>query len=321
VRVKVPATSANLGPGFDVLGLALDYCNEVELSAWDSPSLSPVTVEVEGEGASRLPLDRTNLVYRMARLTLDRIGKPVTSLRVKMTNRIPLARGLGSSSAAIVGGILAANAGCGNVLSMEEMLRLAVEEEGHPDNVAPALMGGLCVSSFSDGAVRCVPWKEPALFQGLRAVVCVPAFELATRAARAVLPESVSRSDAVFNASRVALFLSALGKKRYDLLASAMEDRLHQPYRQKLVPGLSAVIAAARKAGAYGAALSGAGPSVLALCPPKAVRAAGEAMVQAFRRNKVASLWLSLEISRSGACVVKKNARGATASKFHSVNG
>lgn len=282
----------------------------MELSAWNSPLLPPVSVQAEGEGSTQLPLNKGNLVYRVARRTLDLIGRKHTALQIRLFNRIPLARGLGSSSAAIVGGIVAANAGCGNALSADEMLRLAVEEEGHPDNVAPALLGGLCVAaSGAGGKVLSVVWKNPRLFQGLRAVVCAPSFELSTQEARNVLPDMVPRADAVFNGSRVALFLSALQHRRFDLLGEAMEDRLHQPYRTKLVPGLEEVIQAARKAGAWGAALSGAGPSVLAFSPVAEARRVGEAMCDAFRQRGVPALWLNLEAAAKGAHVVKKTVR------------
>jgi homoserine kinase len=231
----VPATSANLGPGFDVLGLALDHHNEVELTAWESSLMPPATIQVDGEGASRLPLDKTNLVYRMAKKVADLSGRKVAALRVKLSNRIPLARGMGSSSAAIVGGLFAANAGLGEPFTQEELLRLAVEEEGHPDNVAPALYGGLCAAVLSNGKVTCVSWRDAELFQHLRAVVCVPYFELATEKARDVVPQQFSRADAVFNASRVALLLGALLNGRHEDLGLGMEDRLHQSYRAGLV--------------------------------------------------------------------------------------
>ncbi len=305
VRVKVPASTANLGPGFDVLGLALEHHNEVELSAWEKPVAPPLALQVEGEGATQLPLNHTNLVARAARRALEKIGRRLSALRLRLVNRIPLARGLGSSSAAIVGGLVAVNAGLGSPLSQEDLLRLAADMEGHPDNVAPALLGGLCVSAAADGRVHCLSLKEPGLFRGLSAVVCVPSFELSTEKARHVLPDRVSRADAVFNGARVALFLAALQQRRHDLLQEAMEDRLHQPYRKKLVPGFDEVLAAARKAGAWGAALSGAGPSVLALSPKDRAAAVGEAMSAAFRRREVSSLWLDLKVSARGARAVK----------------
>jgi homoserine kinase len=247
---------------------------------------------------------------------VDLSGKKIAALRQKLVNRIPLSRGLGSSSAAIVGGLVAANAGLGKFLSDDELLKLAVDEEGHPDNVAPALFGGLCVSALTKKGVAHLSWTEPALFASLRAVVCVPYFELSTKEAREALPDRVPLEDAVFNSSRVALFLSALRQGRRDLLGDAMEDRLHQPYRKKLVPGLDDVIAAARKTGAWGAALSGAGPSVLALSPVKHAAAVAEAMSAAFRRADVTSISIDLAVNRRGARVISlvRNKRGKRAS-------
>jgi len=301
VRVSVPATTANLGPGFDALGLALNLCNEVELRGWKPAGAPTLSMTVAGEGAGKLPLDRSNLVFRAVQRTFSRAGVKMPSVTLRLRNRIPLARGLGSSSAAIVGGIVAANRALRNPLTEQMVLDLAAEMEGHPDNVTPALLGGLCASVMSGMRVRAVSWKAAALFNGLRAVLCVPEFELSTARARSVLPARVSRADAVFNISRVALLLSALQSRRFDLLSEAMHDRLHQPCRAKLVPGLMKALQGAGKAGAYGAALSGAGPSVLALCPPSKTGSVGKAMVRVFGRHRVAAKALVLAVSPSGA--------------------
>jgi homoserine kinase len=224
---------------------------------------------------------------------------------LRLENRLPLARGLGSSSAAIVGGLAAANAACGGFLTRDELLRLAAEEEGHPDNVAPALLGGLCASAMRrDGGVHCVSWRDEKIFRGVRAVVCVPAFELSTKRARAVLPDRVSRRDAIFNVSRTALLLSAFKERRFDLLAEAMEDRLHQPYRKRLIPGWDDVLASARKAGAWGAALSGAGPTILAFAPTAKAERVGRAMAAAFARHRTEARWHALSVDFRGARVV-----------------
>lgn len=301
VRAKVPATSANLGPGFDVLGVALDLFNEVEMIGWSESHGVSLQMEIRGEGASRLPDDDRNLLVRMARKILDRRVKRLKVLEVRLLNRIPLARGLGSSSAAIVGGLVAANAVCPRPLDRDDLLRMAVEEEGHPDNVAPALFGGLCVATVDDGDVRCVAWRDKKLFEGLRAVVCVPAFELSTDTARAALPETVSRRDAVFNESRTALLLSALKDRRHDLIGVAMEDRLHQPYRKKLIPGWDDVLAAAKRAGAYGVCLSGSGPTILALSRAGKAPSVGRAMSAAFAKHRIAAKALDLGFDLKGA--------------------
>jgi len=258
VHVRVPATSANLGPGFDALGLALGLYNEVTATEADT-----VTVALEGEGAGSLPATRDNVVARGVRQAYEAAARPFKGVTLTCVNRIPAARGLGSSAAAWVGGLVAGNALLGEPLSREAVLALAARAEGHPDNVAAALFGGLTVScALGDGRITSVSLPVPA---ALRWVVLVPETTSSTAEARAVLPESVPRADAVFNVQRVALLLAGLQRQRTDALAAAFDDRLHQPYRCRLFPWLPAVIEAARAAGAIGGALSGAGPSVLAV--------------------------------------------------------
>ena len=260
VHVRVPATSANLGPGFDALGLALGLYNEVTAAEAES-----VSVRLQGEGIGRLPATSDNVVARGVRQAFEAAGRPFRGVALECVNRIPTARGLGSSAAAWVGGLVAGNALLGAPLSREALLALAARAEGHPDNVAAALYGGLTVScALGEGRIVSVSLPVPA---ALRWVVLVPETTSSTAEARAVLPESVPRADAVFNVQRVALLLAGLQQERADLLAAAFDDRLHQPYRRRLFPWLSAVIEAARAAGAVGGALSGAGPSVLAAVP------------------------------------------------------
>ena len=257
VHVRVPATSANLGPGFDALGLALGLYNEVTAVEADT-----VTVALEGEGVGRLPATRDNVVARGVRQAYEAAGRPFKGVALTCVNRIPAARGLGSSAAAWVGGLMAGNALLGEPLSRDTLLALAARAEGHPDNVAAAIFGGLTVScALGDGRIMTVSLPVPA---ALRWVVLVPETTSSTAEARAVLPDAVPRADAVFNVQRVALLLAGLQTQRADALAAAFDDRLHQPYRQRLFPWLRAVIDAARAAGAVGGALSGAGPSVLA---------------------------------------------------------
>ena len=257
VHVRVPATSANLGPGFDALGLALALYNEVTAAEADS-----VSVRIEGEGAGRLPPNAHNVVARAVRHAYEAAGRPFPGVAVTCVNRVPTARGLGSSAAAWVGGLMAGNALLGGPLSRDALLALAAGAEGHPDNVAAALLGGLTVScALGDGRVATVSLPVPG---GVRWVVLVPEVTSATAEARAVLPQSVPRADAVFNVQRVALLLAALQAGRLDVLGTAFDDRLHQPYRLKLFPWMPAVADAARAAGALGCVLSGAGPSLLA---------------------------------------------------------
>lgn len=257
VRVRVPATSANLGSGFDALGLALALYNEVTAQESDG-----VTVHVEGEGAGRLPPNQHNVVARGVQMAYEAAGRAFKGCALTCLNRIPAARGLGSSAAAWVGGLVAGNALLGDPLSRPALLAMAARAEGHPDNVAAALYGGLTVScARPDGRITAVALPVPA---AVRWVVLVPTVTSATAEARAVLPASVPRSDAVFNVQRVALLLAGLQTGRLDVLDVALDDRLHQPYRLRLFPWMPAVVDAARRAGALGCVLSGAGPSLLA---------------------------------------------------------
>jgi homoserine kinase len=258
VHVRVPATSANLGPGFDALGLALALYNDVVAHEADG-----VMVAVEGEGAGQLPAGADNVVARGVRLAFEAAGRPFKGVALRCTNRIPPARGLGSSAAAWVGGLVVGNALLGKPLTPDALLSLATRAEGHPDNVAAALLGGLTVScAADDGTITAVSLPVP---DDLTWVVLVPTITSSTAEARAVLPRAVPRVDAIFNVQRVALLLGGLQARRPDALAAALDDRLHQPYRRALFPWMPAVADAARRAGALGCVLSGAGPSLLAL--------------------------------------------------------
>jgi homoserine kinase len=293
VRVRVPATSANLGPGFDALGLALALHNEVVAEA-----AAEVTVSIEGEGRGRLDEGAKNLVARAVALAHEVAGRPFHGARLRCINRIPLSRGLGSSAAAWVGGLLAANALMGEPLDREAVLTAAARAEGHPDNVAAALLGGLTVSCADGGRVTAVSLPAPSEVEW---VVLLPETESSTRDARAVLPDTVSRSDAVFNVQRVSLLLAALATGRTDLLDQAMQDRLHQPYRQRLFPWMEAIAAAGRRAGGLGCVLSGAGPSMLAAVRQGGGRAVAEAMERALRDVGIAGRAMALPVDPVGA--------------------
>lgn len=294
VRVRVPATTSNLGPGFDVLGLALDLHNELEVNVFDSKG--PDWIEVHGEGAATLPRNRENLVLRVLRAHLSPALRK-KRLRLRTTNRIPLARGLGSSAAARLSAVLAAQALNGKI-DKDTALAAATRLEGHPDNVAPALHGGLCMAITLDKNVRVVKLGVPS---ALRAVVCVPEFELSTDKARAVLPAKLPLQDAVRTSSRLVFLLHSIQHRDFTSLGWAMDDVLHQPYRRRLVPGMERVIAAAKHAGAFGAALSGAGPSIFAFSPHAKQSSVGRAMVRAFGR--IQSRALTLAIDERGASV------------------
>jgi homoserine kinase len=266
VRVRVPATSANLGPGFDALGLALGLYDEVVAQIAPAGTGAGVRVTVSGEGAGELATDASHLVARCLLATLDRLGAHPTGVTLHCRNAIPQARGLGSSSAAIVAGILAARALVADGpdrLPDPAVLRLASEIEGHPDNVAPCLLGGLTIAWLEPDGARAAR-LDPA--GGVRPVLLVPEERGLTAAARAALPAAVPHRDAAFNAGRAALLVHALTRAP-ELLLAATEDRLHQPYRAAGMPGTAALVDGLRRAG-IPAVVSGAGPTVLAFRPP-----------------------------------------------------
>jgi homoserine kinase len=291
VHVRVPATSANLGPGFDALGLALALHNEVTASESDR-----VHVTIEGEGAGRLSPGAENVVARGVRHAYEAAGRPFKGVALACVNRVPTARGLGSSAAAWVGGLVAGNALLGGPLSRDALLALAARAEGHPDNVTAALMGGLTVScATAEGRIASVALPVPA---AVHWVVLVPEVTSATAEARAVLPPTFTRADAVFNVQRVALLLAALQSGRLDCLGEALDDRLHQPYRLRLFPWMPAVVKAARAAGALGCVLSGAGPSLLAAVRDDAdgvARSMESALAAAGIRGRASALGVDTE--------------------------
>ncbi|MBX5436473.1 MAG: homoserine kinase [Alicyclobacillaceae bacterium] len=265
LRVRVPATSANLGPGFDCMGVALELFNEMSVEVG-----SPFAVDIAGESAHLLPTDRSNAVVRAMDALLERVGsrRVPSDWRLRLVNRIPVGAGLGSSASAIVGGLLLANALVEHfdrerALSRRELLEMAIAMEGHPDNVTPALQGGACLSCPDERGVRTVHLPVP---DHLRFVVAVPYFTLYTEDSRRVVPDVVSRADAVYNIAQAARLTLALSTGDLSLLRGGFGDKLHEPYRQKLIPGYEEVRRAAIRAGAIAITLSGAGPSVLAWC-------------------------------------------------------
>jgi homoserine kinase len=300
IRVRVPATTSNLGPGFDALGLALQVYNTLELETAGTPH-----IDIDGEGAASLPRDTSHLSYQAAAAVVEAAGRrgavpagtAPRAFRLRQHNRIPLARGLGSSAAAIVAGAAAANALLGTPLDRHALIDLAAGMEGHPDNVAPAVLGGLvaCVAAET-GTIRTIRLMP----QRLHVTIAIPEFAVSTAAARRLLPDAVPFGDAVFNVTRTALLVAALIDGRTDLLDEATRDRLHQPYRARLVPGLEAVFAAARAAGAHGVALSGSGPAVVAFGEAPGI---GDAMRQAFEHTGVRCRAIAAGIDTDGAAV------------------
>jgi homoserine kinase len=296
ITIRVPATSANLGPGFDSLGLALDLWNEAIITL-----AIEYSVQVSGEGRERLSAGENNLIIRSAHKLAEYVGKRLPPFHLDCVNRIPLSSGLGSSAAAKLTGLLGANALLGKPLLKPEILDLATEMEGHSDNVAPALLGGLVVSTVENGKVLAHKVNlEPNSDIPIHITIVLPDFHLSTQRARAALPEQVTLKDAVHNISRAMMVTEALRSGDLDLLGKAMTDTLHQPYRLWLIPGAREAMQAAREAGAAAAAISGAGPSIIAFSS-KRDPAIGEAMTQAFAQAGYSARIFQPRISHHGA--------------------
>jgi len=285
VTVSVPATSANLGPGFDCLGLALDLRQDVTFIPQSQPGLN---ISAAGEDAKKIPLDASNLVYQAAEIIFRRLGNRPIGLTIHQNNCIPIGSGLGSSSSAVLAGMFGANALTGDHLSPPEILQLATNLEGHPDNVAPAVYGGLVLGvQGPDGLV-----VDRIQVPQMRVAIILPNYILLTVDARAALPSDVPLKDAIFNVSRLGLLIRALQSADYDKLSVAMQDRLHQPYRVPLIPGMKEAFGAAREAGASGVAISGAGPSLLAFAPTQHQEIVGAAVASFQRAGLVCRSWI-----------------------------
>ena len=299
IRIRVPATSANLGPGLDAFGLALGLYLEVTVRRLGSRGRpAAVAVTLEGEGAEVLPTGEDNPMVRALRDALRAGGYQGPDLHLRSVNEIPLARGMGSSAAAVVAGAAAGQMLCAGRVDPAWLLEYGLESEGHADNVAPCVQGGFTIVCGPGSGLVCTRFEPPA---GLAVVVAVPRFELPTAESRRSLPAAVPRADAVNAAARASLVAAALAAGRLELLGPGTEDeRLHEPYRSGQVPGLAEVRRAAVAAGAFGAALSGAGPSVLAFVPEGAQGAVGSAMQAAWEAAGVESLPLSPAVDAQG---------------------
>lgn len=283
VIVMSPATTANLGPGFDCLGMALDLWNRLEVFPGSVAGGDAPLVEIIGEGAGELPADQSNLVYQSMEFLFHEAGQEMPPLRLRCHNQIPLKRGLGSSAAAIAGGLVAANAWCSHTFTSNDLLEMAATIEGHPDNVSAAVLGGLQLVVTDQRQIYTAPVNVPA---GLHAVLFVPDFRIATTDARKVLPEKVSVAEAVYNMGRTALLVAGMCANHPEYLGVATQDCLHQPYRQALFPAMKVIFAAARAAGALGVFLSGSGPTIMALTQGREMTVAYE-MAEAARQAGV----------------------------------
>jgi homoserine kinase len=299
IRVVVPASAGNTGSAFDTLGLAFGLHNEATLD-----TSVPAGVDAEGEGAELLRKGEPNFVLQAMERFAARTGRAVPAGRLSLVNRIPFGRGLGSSAAAIVAGMMLADAATGAKSGPEALLRHALSLENHPDNLAPAIYGGFVLTVLNDGEVggpvTVVPFRAPADW---RAVLYVPELVIPTKKARAILPPTVPRADAIYNHSRVGLLVAALAQGRPELLRVAMQDRLHQPYRAQIFPEMDAIMESALRAGAWGACLSGAGSAILGVSPAPKADAVAAAMREQAEGLRVPGRSLVLEIPVEGARV------------------
>ena len=298
VIVDVPATTANLGPGFDCLGAALDLNNRFAMRRIEGGG-ERFELIIEGSEGSHLRGGPENLVYRAAQRVWKAAGLEPVALEARVRLAVPPARGLGSSATAIVAGLMGANALVGEPLSKEKLLELAIDIEGHPDNVVPSLLGGLCMTAKAASqrwrVVRC-EWTST-----VKAVVAIPSIRLSTSEARRAMPKTIPVSDAVVNLGALTLLLQGLRTGNGDLISDGMHDRLHEPYRWRLIKGGDQVKQAAMDAGAWGCAISGAGPSVLALCAEDKGMAVSRAMVRAWEAAGVASRAPVLNVQTTGS--------------------
>ena len=298
VIVDVPATTANLGPGFDCLGAALDLNNRFAMRRIEGGG-ERFELIIEGSEGSHLRGGPENLVYRAAQRVWKAAGLEPVALEARVRLAVPPARGLGSSATAIVAGLMGANALVGEPLSKEKLLELAIDIEGHPDNVVPSLLGGLCMTAKAASqrwrVVRC-EWTST-----VKVVVAIPSIRLSTSEARRAMPKAIPVSDAVVNLGALTLLLQGLRTGNGDLISDGMHDRLHEPYRWRLIKGGDQVKQAAMDAGAWGCAISGAGPSVLALCAEDKGMAVSRAMVRAWEAAGVASRAPVLNVQTTGS--------------------
>ncbi|HBE18129.1 MAG TPA: homoserine kinase [Cyanobacteria bacterium UBA11149] len=299
ITVTVPGTTANLGPGFDCIGAALTLYNQFKFTPiHQGENTEVLNIAVTGAEAARVDTSSENLVYQAFLKVYHHLELPPPPVKIDIELAVPLARGLGSSATAIVGGLVGANLMAGEPLERGELMKLAIAIEGHPDNVVPALLGGcrLAATTEDGGWEICdVPWHDRII-----PVLAIPDFELSTQEARAVLPKEFSRADAIFNVAHLGLLLRGLETGREDWLRSALQDRFHQPYRQSLISGYEDVRAAALKEGALGMAISGAGPTLIALADATKAEAVARAMAQAWAKVGITSAVRSLSIDWQG---------------------
>lgn len=300
IRIRVPSSTSNLGPGFDSQGIALQLYLTIDVEPTEG---SQITFSFAGEGAAELnSAAEDNLILRAMKFIAEREAVALRPAHLRVTNEIPLARGLGSSAAAIIAGFSAFEVITGVELSEARLLAYATEMEHHSDNVAAALLGSFVVSCVTDeGKVLASRVDWPA---EVRAIVVIPNFKVRTEDSRRAVPLQLSRQDAVYNIQRAALFVAAIAGRQYDLLREAMRDKLHQPYRAPLVPGLEEILRLERVDGLIGVALSGSGPTVFALATGH-FESVAEALAACFRSRRIECTWRVLDVEKAGRVIDK----------------
>lgn len=305
VSVKVPGTTSNIGPGFDCVGAALSLHNTFTFTRPSEASVQGVSITASGIEAHRVALDESNMAYQAFLKFYRHLGKEPPAIHLDITLGVPLARGLGSSATAIVGGLLGANALAGSPMSRDEVMAMAIAAEGHPDNVVPALMGGCRLAASGPDPQQAQQWVICDLpwHSSLVPVVAIPDFEVSTAEARRVMPTDYARTDAVFNMAHLGLLLRGLETGNPQWLSHALQDRIHQPYRQPLIRGYDVVHAAALEAGAYGLVISGAGPTLLTLTNPDLQATVARAIAEAWVFAGVGVQVKVLQLDTEGAVV------------------
>ncbi|MEA5594826.1 homoserine kinase [Rivularia sp. UHCC 0363] len=300
VRVTVPATTANLGPGFDCFGAALTLYNQLKFILEANQKL---VINITGTEAARVATDESNLVYQAFVKFFQHIEQTPPPVKIEIKLGVPLARGLGSSATAIVGGLIGANILAGDILTPTQIMELAIAMEGHPDNVVPALLGGCRLAATSDAGweICDIPWCD-----NIVPVLAIPDFELSTSVAREVLPTQVSRGDAIFNTAHLGLLLRGLETGNKNWLRAGLQDKLHQPYRKSLIHNYENIYEAALSAGAYGMVISGAGPTLLAITDTANSQAVATAMASEWQNKGIIAQVQALQIDRKGATTFKE---------------
>lgn len=304
--VKVPATTANLGPGFDCLGLALPIFNTITVEETVMPGTGieiNIIDETNEQDIISIPVDENNIVYKAIELLYNSIGQTPSELKITIRTQIPIARGLGSSASVIIGGLVAANELLGRPADEAVLLSIATEIENHPDNLTPALVGGFVISSLEDDgsvAYSKIDWPKE-----WKITVCIPDYELSTSIARSVLPQEVPMKDAIFNLKRSAMLIQAVNTKDEKLMKLALNDRLHQQYREKLIPGLKEIKEALKhEENVLGVVISGAGPAINIISNGNNMDQIKEKVSKIWSDMNVKSKILTLPVEESGAVLV-----------------